>query len=1118
MSKQPFVHLRVHSEYSINDGIGRINGEVGNIIKRAEQISAPALALTDTENMFGVLKFYNACSERGIKAIIGCEAKIDRGTEEPYHMLFLCANKHGYVNLSRLISRAYAQNDGKIIPDWVDADSAGGLLVLSGSARGLIGRHLMQGRKERASEEAQLWQRKCPNSFYLEVWRNEENDYLCAATADLGRAISLPVVATHPVQCATADDLATLEVRRCIANGWTLNSGDKKPPFADNPYLLSNDEMCKRFADMPGALKNTVEIAKRCNFAFHTGDTYLPQIASDDDHDKILAEKSKSGLGDDLCKRQEYADRLEHELQIIANMGYADYFLIVADFVTWAKNNGIPVGPGRGSGAGSLVSYALGITMLDPIQHNLLFERFLNPERVSMPDFDIDFCVEGRDRVIDYVTKKYGADHVCQIVTFGTIGARGAVRDCGRVLGLPYLKSDTLARMIPHDLDITLEKALERTPAIQETIKTDEEYDRIFNLARQVEGLPRNIGTHAGGVLIAPKPIFEFCPLFTAADSQSLVSQFDMNDVEKVGLVKFDFLGLKTITILHHAEQHLKKNGTLPADFSWESLPLNDKKVFNIFVEANTIGVFQCESAGMRQLMQQLKPDNFNDITALLALFRPGPLNSGMAESYIRRKHGRENIIYPHESTTAALSATYGVFVYQEQVMEVARCLADYTLAKADLLRRAMGKKKPEEMAQQKEFFLTGVNNKMTRNKADNLFDDISKFAGYGFNKSHAAAYALLSYRTAYLKTYYPETLYAAVMSADSGDTERLRLLVGCARRDGITVLSPDINNSECEFRAVANDKIQYGLGAIKGLGNGVVDDIIKARGDKPFSDMFDVCRRLANKPLTRIVLENLITAGAFDSVHPSRASMLAAVPSAINNATENSGNLFGSSSTALTETKPWSKSEILRRESQAIGFCLSTSFYSLYANYLKNAGFYPSQLKNMPDSGSVFIAGSFVKKLTSNKMREKKLEVFLLEDDNNSTVEIRLDSAMAESLHHIKEGQLIIAEGKASKNYFGEIAVSVNSVDDWDSFVAKNATGIAVHCEETTDIAALTAILGQCDGGRAKIFVVYKNGGSDYVIRLGGQWRISASLFEKLHNEVRGVSAVKVEYHNTHA
>ena len=857
-----------------------------------------------------------------------------------------------------------------------------------------------------------------------------------------------------------------------------------------------------------------MEIAKRCNFSFNFGKTHLPslQLPNNDDSDTALALQAKAGLGEQLSGQ--YESRLAHELEVIQKMGFADYFLIVADFVNWAKKQGVPVGPGRGSGAGSLVAYALNITTLDPIKHKLLFERFLNPARVSLPDFDIDFCVEGRDRVIEYVTKKYGADHVCQIVTFGTIGAKGAVRDCGRVLGLPYGKCDSLARMIPHALDMTLKRAINETPALKEAVDNDEEYAQIFALAEKVEGLPRNIGTHAGGVLIAPKPIAEFCPLFAADDTQSLVSQFDMNDVEKLGLVKFDFLGLKTLTILHHAEKYLKQSGLWAEDFSWEDLPLKDKKVFTVYTEANTIGVFQCESPGMRQLMQKLKPDDFRDITALLALFRPGPLNSGMADSYIRRKHGEEETVYPHDLAKTALSETYGVFVYQEQVMEVARRLAGYTLAKADLLRRAMGKKKPEEMAEQKAHFLAGINDKMPTAKAHNLFEDISKFAGYGFNKSHAAAYALLSYRTAYLKAHYPAVLYAAVMSADRGDTDRLRLLVGCAKRENITVLKPDINDGAQDFFVIDKSKIQYGLSAIKGLGDGVVEEITRRRGDTDFVDLFDVCQRLKGGQVRQAALENLITAGALDRFHQSRAALLTTLPSAINAATENSGSLFGASSKALAQQKPWSKSETLKREKQALGFCLSASFYSLYAKFLESAGLNPAKLKDMPTGGEVFIAGVFVKKPASGKARRHGFEIFLLEDDSD-TVEVRIDTQLAAELGDIEEGALILVEGAAKINYIGESSVNASRAYNWDDFIQKRTSSLRVCCSDTADVSALTNILApqKSKNNGAKVFVAYDNGGGNYVISLNGQWHITPLLLDKLSAEIRGINDIKVEY-----
>jgi DNA polymerase-3 subunit alpha len=1106
----------------MNDGAARL----GAVVARAAELNMPALGLADMGNMFGAVKFFNACRQHGVKPIIGCEVTVNDG-DSNFAVPLFCMNAVGYKNLSRLLTRAYDKEEGGsgvLHVSWLEnTDITTGLIALSGGARGDIGRKLLEGQQDAALAAARCWAARFPERFYVEVWRTTDDDPLAAALSVLAAKVGLPVVATHPVQCVRAEETQMLEVRRCIAHNWQLNDEARGKPFSDKPYLLSPADMQQRFADMPEALANSVEIARRCNFSYHLGEHFLPrleQLEGENPADALMR-LSTEGL---LLRLQsdtipdEYEKRLAHEIGVINSMGFADYYLIVSDFVGWAKQESIPVGPGRGSGAGSLAAYALGITDLDPIFYGLLFERFLNPERVSMPDFDIDFCIDGRDRVIRYVMEKYGVDRVAQIVTFGQIGARGAVRDVGRVLGYPYGFSDRIARLIPFAPDMTLKRAVKESPPLAEEINNDEEVAHLYELSQQVEGLPRNIGTHAGGVLIAPAPIVDFCPLYAAADTGSAVSQLDMNDIEKVGLVKFDFLGLKTLTIIDKAEKLIRNSGLGAPDFSLEKILTDDVKAYDLYARGDTLGVFQCESRGMRSLMRRLKPDRFGDIVALMALFRPGPLDSGMADDYIRRKNGESDVTYPHTVLEDALRETYGVFVYQEQVMEAARLLSGYSLGEADLLRRAIGKKKADEMAAQRQRFVEGAKDKLAEGKSSALFDQIQSFADYAFNKSHAAAYALLSYRTAYLKAHYPAAFYAAVMSADAGDTERLKILTNSARNVDIVVLPPDINTGGRDFFTPDARHIAYSLQAIKGVGGGVVDEIERARGNKPFANLFDCCRRLhGTRQITQAALENLICAGAFDSLHDNRAAVLDSLPAALEEAARGGMGLFGDTGNALIDRGKWGAYETLANELKALGFALTGSFYTLYQDFLRDVPLQPPRLSEVnAKSSSCRIAGVYNGTMTPAKMRRGGREIIILQDDSAAAFEVVVDAVMLKKMGKLEEQQaLLIVEGNVSNGMHNAAPrVFADRLYTRDDFVIERARRLVLSCTADTPVEKLHEELNfaQDAAGHCEIILNYADQTLRCAISLGDKWSPSEKLCNRLREMTPNIK-VKVEY-----
>jgi len=954
-----FVHLRVHTEYSVADSIIRVEppkrkGSGGSInaqtlTERAAEIGLPACAITDRNNLFAMVKFYKSAEASGLKPIVGADVRLEEADDAaPTRATFLVQNERGYRNLTRLISRGYTEGQVRGEPllkrEWI-AQSAEGLIVLLGMD-GDIGRALLAGQTVKAQAAAEFWTRHFADRCYLEITRcgRLDDDRHLRAAVMFARREGLPVVATNEVRFLRRDDFDVHETRVCIAQGRVLDDPRRPKLYTPEQYLKSPAEMRALFADLPEAIENSVEIARRCTLTLSFGKNHLPHFPAPAGwtESDYLCECAREGLQRRLEVHQpsrpaeEYWSRLDYELKIIEQMGFAGYFLVVADFIGWAKTHGCPVGPGRGSGAGSLVAYAIGITDLDPLPYDLLFERFLNPERVSMPDFDVDFCMDNRDRVIEYVTQRYGRDRVGQIITYATMAARGVVRDVARVMGHPYGFGDRISKMIPGLPGATLADALDDVPELKQAYEKEEDVKAVIDMGLALEGVTRGVGKHAGGVVIAPEPLTDYAPLYCEAGGGAIVTQFDMKDLESVGLVKFDFLGLKTLTIVQAAVDQIK--AVRGDDVDLLKLPTDDPATYRLFASGKTTAVFQMESGGMQGAATGLKPDCFEDIIALISLYRPGPME--LIPNYIDRKHGREPIEYLHPSMEAVLKPTFGIFVYQEQVMQIAQRLAGYTLGGADLLRRAMGKKKADEMAQQRAVFQDGAQkNGIAPETATQVFDLMEKFANYGFNKSHAAAYALVSYQTGWLKAHYPSEFMAAVLSCEIDHTETVVMMLDECRRMGLQVLPPDINRSRFKFTVGDGGRILYGLGALRGAGEAALEGILAERDAKgPFRDLFDFCRRIDTRKANKRVLEALIFAGACDDFGLNRPSLLATLPKALqlaeraaSDASAGIGDLFGlgpaaeadGDITAVLEAD-WNGPEKLAHEKDTLGFYLS--------------------------------------------------------------------------------------------------------------------------------------------------------------------------------------------------
>jgi len=1058
-----FVHLRLHSEFSVVDGTNRID----DAVQVAADDKQPALALTDLNNLFGTIKFYKEARSKGVKPLLGAEIYLESLTQDANHlskMILLVQSQQGYLNLCELLSRGWTQNVYKAVGviklAWLKELSQG-LIALSGAQSGPIGQALVQSDLSRASELALQIAGIFPHRFYIELQRagRADDESHVVAAVQLASHLNLPVVATHPVQFTKPDDYEAHEARVCISEGEILGNQRRVRKFTREQYFKSSAQMVELFADIPSAVANTLEIAKRCNVSLVLGKPQLPDYPTPNGMgiDEYFRFASHEGLKERLAhlypdaakrelERSRYEDRLEFEINTILKMGFPGYFLIVGDFINWAKNNGCPVGPGRGSGAGSLVAYSLKITDLDPLQYNLLFERFLNPERVSMPDFDIDFCQTNRDRVIDYVKDKYGRNAVSQIVTFGTMAARAAIRDVGRVLDMSYTFCDGISKLIPNKpgQHITIDGAVKEVPMLAERLEKEEEVKTLLELAKKLEGMTRNVGMHAGGVLIAPGKLTDFCPLYQQPGSESAVSQFDKDDVEAAGLVKFDFLGLATLTILEIARQFIQTRHKGQKNFAFDNIALDDSATYRLFQEGKTEAVFQFESRGMQGMLRDARPTRLEDLIALNALYRPGPMD--LIPSFVARKHGREKVDYPHPLVEGLLSETYGIMVYQEQVMQTAQILGGYSLGGADLLRRAMGKKKAEEMAEHREIFRKGAaGNNIPAHKADEIFDLMERFAGYGFNKSHAAAYSLLAYHTAWVKVHYTAEFFCANMTVEMDDTDKLKVLYEDAIKMGMAFEAPNINRGTYRFEPISDKTIRYGLGAIKGSGEQAIEAIVAARErGGAFNSLYDFARRVDRSRLNKRTVEALIKAGAFDCLDLNRASLLSSVDrafdfAATSEANANQGGLFdmgedthGSSQQEpeMVSAMPWGVKERLTQEKTALGFYLSGHLFDEVDREVRN--FVKTRIDDLMDSREPQLLAGIVSDMKAINGQRGRLMIFKL-DDKSASIEATADEATMNAYRNtLRDDELVVVMGKVQNDRFsGGLRLSISQV--WD-------------------------------------------------------------------------------------
>ena len=1146
MSQPTFVHLRLHSEYSISDGMVR----VGEAVEMAKRDGMPALALTDLNNFFGLIKFYKAARGAGLKPVAGCDVFIsnDADRERPYRLLLLCQSVKGYLLLCSLLSRAYLENQhrgrAEVRREWFH-ESTEGLIALSGAHLGDTGSALLSGNQDQARQFAQEWASLFNSRYYIEIQRAgfaDEEHHIDAAIR-LAAELGLPVVATHPVQFLAADDFKAHEARVCIAEGYVLNDKRRARQFTAQQYFKTQAEMAELFADLPEALQNSVEIARRCNLSLVLGKPRLPDFPTPNGQglDDYLREQAEFGLHKRMAvlypdpalraaRQPEYQARLDFEINTIIAMGFPGYFLIVADFIRWAKENGVPVGPGRGSGAGSLVAYSLGITDLDPLRYALLFERFLNPERVSMPDFDVDFCQDGRERVIDYVKQKYGAASVAQIATFGTMASKAVIRDVGRVMDFPYGLCDRLSKAIPVEgvKPVSLQKAREMEPEINNIAESEEGVPELLELAGRLEDLTRNVGMHAGGVLIAPGQLTDFCPLYCADSSASVISQFDKDDVESIGLVKFDFLGLRTLTILDWAMRHVTRLNGGVAPFSLETLALDDAATYDLLKACNTTAIFQLESRGMKDMLKSARPDCFEDIIALVALYRPGPMD--LIPDFVRRKHG-EKFDYPHPAVEPVLKETYGIMVYQEQVMQMAQIVGGYSLGGADLLRRAMGKKNVEEMAKQREFFVAGaLKGGTSKEQAGHLFDLMEKFAGYGFNKSHAAAYALVAYQTAYLKAHHPAAFMAATLSGDLDNTEKVRIFYADTLQQNLRVLPPDVNSSGYVFSPVDEQTIAYGLGAIKGTGEAAIASIVKAREQGPFKDLFDFCRRVDKRVVNRRTVEALIRAGACDSLNDHRASLMASVDAALASADQqaraaNQNSLFGHDEgddaliVKYADVPRWRLREQLAHEKASLGIYLGGHPYQEYAEELANfikvklADLTPQFVGQSNGSSAstgytsrrgvpVVLAG-IVAGLRIQQTRRGRMAIVTL-DDGGGQVELTVFNEIYEANRPwIREDELLVVRGTAKLDeYSGNVRVSGEELFDFATARSHFAQQLALRCSGNASIEQLAKLFTPYREGKCPVQIHYRNHEASCQLRLGEAWQVT--LHDDLLHDLR--------------
>ena len=1166
-SPPSFVHLRLHTEYALEDGLIRIP----QLIERAEALGMPAVAVTDWHNLFGLVKFYKAAVKRGIKPIAGADVRLQDPEHRDGHQVatLLIQDRIGYLNLCQLLSRSFLEGrhssgQPRLQPTWLNAHHEGLILLLGRDSE--LGQAVQQGRPDLAEQRLRHWRGLFGDRCYVCLERLGHGDQAQIEHGLLQAALATDtaVVASNDVRFLDADDFYAHEARVCINQGRLLDDQRRPRDHVAEQYFKDPASMHALFADLPVVLDNTVALAQRCKLEMVFGQYVLPAfpIPTEQSEEDYLRSQAQSGLAQRLARyglapdleETDYQTRLESELAVITSMGFAGYFLIVADFIAWARNNGVPVGPGRGSGAGSLVGWALGITDPDPLRYELLFERFLNPERVSMPDFDIDFCVEGRDRVIDYVAQRYGRDQVSQIITYGTMAAKAVVRDCGRVLGFNYGFVDSIAKLIPNRLDMTLDAALEEEPELKARYEKEEDTRSVLDLARSLEGLARNAGKHAGGLVIAPGPLTDFTPLYTEPDGSSVLSQFDKNDVEAIGLVKFDFLGLRNLTIINWAMETInaQRQAQQQPPIDLDALPLDDPHTFALLQAANTTAVFQLESPGMKELIRKLRPDHIDDIVAAVALYRPGPLDAGMVDEYIDRKHGRKAVSYPHPLAEPILSTTYGVILYQEQVMQIAQDLAGYSLGRADILRRAMGKKDADEMARQRQTFIEGaIGRGIPEAQASSIFALMETFARYGFNKSHSVAYALVAYQTAWLKAHYPAEFMAAVLSADLDKTDKIANLIEDCRSMGLHILPPDINQSDYRFK-VEDGAIRYGLGAIKGVGQGAIANLVEARTRlQRFDSLAQLVSELDLQKVNRRTLEGLIRAGAADSLHPNRSGLMQLLPDALSGAERvqtdraaGQASLFGvvdepsAALSALTLPDPgslssWTNLQRLRAERETLGLYLSghpldelrEELASLTTATLdkveeliqrglsKGSDDAPSG-RRRPRGVEMTLAGM----VAAIRKRPGK-GAFVAIEDGSGRIEVAIfDRLWANHGHQLNDSVTLVIRGRAELDEFrGGCRLVAEEIMDINEARSRFARGLEIEIAEASealdqDLAA--ALTPYRQGGRTPVLLRYCNTQARALIKLGEDWQVqpSSELLAAVSG-IAGISQARLRY-----
>jgi DNA polymerase-3 subunit alpha len=1151
-----FVHLRLHTEYSLEDGMVR----VAALVDRAAELGMPAVAVTDWHNLFALVKFYKAAIARGLKPIAGADIRVADAdqSERSGIVTLLIQNRTGYLNLCRLLSRSFLEGrvrgQPRVHPAWL-ADQTDGLIAILGRTAD-VGQALASGRPSLARSHLNDWLKLFPERTYLALERLGRDGEAVLERGLLALAVQTdtPVIASNDVRFLEKEEFFAHEARVCIHQSRMLDDKRRPRDYVDQQYLKSPDEMAAAFADLPVAVHNTWHLAQRCNLELTLDEYALPAFPLPDgeSEDSYLRCQAASGLEARLERhglapdsaRDDYQQRLERELEVITTMGFPGYFLIVADFIAWARNNGVPVGPGRGSGAGSVVGWSLGITDVDPIRYELLFERFLNPERVSMPDFDIDFCVEGRDRVIDYVAERYGRDQVSQIITYGTMAAKAVVRDCGRVLGYNYGLVDSIAKLIPNKIDMTLEKAIEEEPELKKRYDEEEDTRSIIDLASSLEGLARNAGKHAGGLVIAPGPLTDFTPLYTEPDGHSVLTQYDKNDVEAVGLVKFDFLGLRNLTIIDWALRSInavrESRGDSPLIL--DDLPLDDADAYKLLQAAHTTAVFQLESPGMKELLRKLRPDSFNDIVAAVALYRPGPLDAGMVDEYINRKHGKASVKYPHPLAEPILGDTYGVILYQEQVMQIAQDLAGYSLGSADLLRRAMGKKQVEEMEKQRAIFVDGAAaNGIEGKQAEAIFDLMETFARYGFNKSHSVAYALVAYHTAWLKAHYPAEFMAAVLSADQDKTDKIANLIEDCKAMGLSILPPDINHSAYRFE-VEDGAIRYGLGAIKGVGAGAVENLIQTRERLgSFESLAMLCREVDLSRLNKRTLETLIRSGACDSLDDNRARLMSALPDVVVEAERfqsdraaGQASLFGGGpdpgsepppAMPEREVRPWTGRQRLRAERETLGLYLSGHPLDELREEL--AGFVTTSLEHLEqrvpatngrsNGRSRGVEMTLAGLVMAVRKRPGK-GAFVALDDGTARLEVAVfDSLYHQVVNRLINDEILVVRGRVEVDqYRGGYRMVADEILEVDEARARFAQRVEIEIDTAGEDfdQDLAAALHPYRSGRTPIIVRYENPNAQALLKLGEDWCVSPStdLLAAIEG-LNGIRAVRLRY-----